>query len=106
MINAKHADHRSDIYSLGGVLYRLLTGTLPFKAESAGELLLAKEQGRFTPARRTNREVPERLDLMLDKMLSKDLKYRYQSYGELIRDLKNLEMVSEHLSIKFRRRVK
>jgi serine/threonine protein kinase len=97
MRNAKHADHRSDLYSLGVVVYRLLTGNLPFQAESTGEMLLAKEAGRFPSARRQNAEVPPRLDLILDRMLARDMCYRYQTYGELIRDLESLGVANPHL---------
>src|SRR5438132_12427306 len=73
--SARRADPRSDIYSLGCVLYQMLTGVLPFEEESAMELLLAKEQGIFPSARRRNSDVPARLDLMVDKMLAADPRY-------------------------------
>ena len=96
--NAKQADHRSDIYALGGVLYFLLTAEEPFKGASAMELLLAKERKGFPPARRLNNEVPARLDLLIDKMLAKEPKYRYQSYADLIHDLQNLDLTNAKLS--------
>jgi serine/threonine protein kinase len=96
--NAKFADHRSDIFALGGVLYYLLTGTEPFKGETPMELALAKEKKMFVPARRLNAEVPPRLDLIIDKMLAKEPKSRYQGYAELIGDLGNLGLTHESLS--------
>ena len=48
--NAKHVDHRTDIYALGSTLYFFLTGELPFKGESTLELIMAKEKGTFTNA--------------------------------------------------------
>jgi serine/threonine protein kinase len=96
--NAKHADHRSDIYALGGVLYYLLTAQEPFQGATAVELLEAKEKKSITPARRLNPDVPSRLGLILDKMLAKDLKYRYQNYGDLIRDLDSLGLTHAQLS--------
>ena len=96
--DAKHVDHRSDIYALGCTFYYFLTGELPFKGTSAMELILAKTKGTFTRARSLNKEVPERLDLILDKMLAKDPKSRYQTYEELIRDLQSIGRANTVLS--------
>jgi len=96
--NAKHVDARSDIYALGGTLYHFLTGKLPFMGDSAVQLIMAKQKGTFTRARSVNPEVPERLDLMIDKMMAKDPKHRYQSCNELMNDLLSLKLDSPFLS--------
>jgi serine/threonine-protein kinase len=62
------------------------------------ELIQSKDSGRFTQARRLNPEVPERLDLILDKMIAKSVKYRYQTCAEVIRDLSGLRLASPSLS--------
>ncbi len=96
--NAKHVDGRSDIYALGITLYHFLTGKLPFSGNSAMEVVLAKEQGRFVSARRINPDVPERLDLIIDKMIAKDPVQRFQNFGEVIRMLGGLGLESPSLS--------
>ncbi len=96
--DAKHVDHRSDIYALGCTFYYFLTGELPFKGTSAMELIMAKTKGTFTRARTLNKDIPERLDLIIDKMIAKDPKSRYQGYEELIKDLQSLGRANPVLS--------
>ncbi len=70
--DAKRADHRSDLYALGGVLYHFVTGAPPFTADTVLELQVAKEQGHFQPVRSLNPESPARLDLILQMLLNWD----------------------------------
>lgn len=98
MRNARDVDGRADIYALGAMLYVMLTGEKPFRGTSLVELIKEKETGRFTPARRINPEVPERLDLMIDKMLAKNLTARYQKCHEIIQDLESLGLAHTTLS--------
>jgi serine/threonine-protein kinase len=96
--NAKDTDGRCDIYALGCVLYCMLTGRPPFHGDNLVELLQAKQAGHFPPARKSNDNVPERLDLMIDKMVARQVKYRYQTCAELIKDLESLKLTSPALS--------
>jgi serine/threonine-protein kinase len=96
--NAKHVDQRTDIYALGSTLYYFLTGKLPFAGDNTLELIIAKEKGQFTSARKLNSAVPERLDLMIDKMMAKDPAHRYGDCGEIIRDLQGLQLDAASLS--------
>jgi serine/threonine-protein kinase len=96
--DAKHVDQRTDIYSLGCMLYTFLTGKQPFQGETYVELLEAKEKGKYPPAKKTNPEVPERLDLIIDKMLVKELKFRYESCAQVIKDLRELGLANKTLS--------
>jgi len=96
--NAKHVDQRTDIYALGSTLYYFLSGKLPFAGDNTLELIIAKEKGQFTSVRKLNPEVPERLDLMIDKMMAKDPAHRYGDCGEIIRDLQGLRLEAATLS--------
>ena len=96
--NAKHVDGRTDIYALGITLYYFVTGKLPFSGNSALEVIMSKEKGQFTAARKLNPEVPERLDLIIDKMIAKDLNIRCKDCGEAIKLLSSLGLESPSLS--------
>ena len=96
--DSKHVDGRTDIYAMGVMLYVFLTGELPFKGETLVEMIESKEKGKFSPSRRFNDEVPERLDLILDKMLAAKPEHRYQTCAEVILDLESLGLANERLS--------
>jgi len=96
--NAKHVDHRSDIYALGSTLFHLLAGQLPYKAETAMELVLAKEKDPQPEIRKSNRNVPERVDMIVGKMMAKNQVHRYQSCADLIADLDRLKLANARLS--------
>lgn len=69
-------DHRSDIYSLGVLAYEMLTGSLPFRAASAAELLVAHIQRTPPPARSKNSNISPVLEAVVMTMLSKDRERR------------------------------
>ncbi len=96
--NAKYVDHRSDIYALGATLYHMLTGKLPFTGNTALELILGKEKGVYPQARTVRPEIPERLDLIIDKMMARDANHRYKSCDEVVKDLASLGLHGETLS--------
>ncbi len=96
--NAKYVDHRSDIYALGCSLYQMVTGQLPFAGDTIEGVISAKESGKFTPARKLNPKVSERLSLIIDKMMAQSIDHRYSDYEELLRDLEGLNQHNRSLS--------
>ncbi len=81
-------DERSEIWSLGVVFYELLTGQLPFKSPSEGELVFAIINNEQDKPSRLNEDVPESVETVVTQMLEKDSALRHQSCGELVNDLK------------------
>jgi hypothetical protein len=80
-------DHRTDIYSLGLVLYELLILSPPFRADSRELLLRQIATKSLTPATWRNRSVPRDLESIIHKAAARDPDERYQSAGGLAEDL-------------------
>ena len=86
----KKVDHRSDIWSLGVVMFEALAGHTPFhKAEGIGDLIV-KLCTRQVPVREHAPNTPAELAAIVDRMLSIDIAARYQSVEEVLADLKAL----------------
>lgn len=81
-------DARTDVFSLGAVLYTMLTGRAPFSGDSADALAIAVLQATPVPPSRLNPEVPAELDTIVARAMMKSLDRRYQSIAELAADLR------------------
>ena len=80
-------DARSDIYSLGVVLYEMLTGTLPYTGESAEAVALQHVSSAPKSLREINPDIPEELERITLKAMNADINERYQSVDDLLDDL-------------------
>lgn len=83
------ADERSDIYSLGAVMYEMLTGRKPFHAKTTDDLLNAIAHKAPPQPHELNPKVPPTLSQIVMKAMHKKQEKRYQTAGEMAEDIKN-----------------
>ncbi len=80
-------DHQTDIYSLGVVMYQLLTGHLPFQASSNYNIIYQIINSEPTPPSALRREIPPVLDAIVARAMAKDTKARYATWEAVAHDL-------------------
>src|SRR5437868_413138 len=83
----KELDQRSDLFALGLIFYELLTGKMPYKAESVVASLLKGTQERAAPVSSHDPSIPRPLSNIVSKCMDPDVKLRYESSSQIMADL-------------------
>ncbi len=83
----KDLDQRSDLFAMGLIFYELLTGRMPYKADSVVASLLKRTQERAAPVSSHDNTIPAALSNIVSKCMEPDVNLRYQSSAEILADL-------------------
>ena len=89
-VQGKEVDHRADLFSLGVVLYEMLTRHKPFQGENLTVVSHRIVYDQFTPLREYARDVPPGVDRILNRALEKDPARRYQRAKDMVEDLRQV----------------
>ncbi|MEG1446058.1 MAG: Stk1 family PASTA domain-containing Ser/Thr kinase [Ruthenibacterium sp.] len=91
-------DSKADIYSVGVMMYEMLSGRLPFESDNAVSVAIKQISDTPTPIRTINSAVPEALAAITEKAMAKEPRERYQSAGAMLSDI---EVFKRNPSVKF-----
>lgn len=90
-LRGEKIDHRTDLFSLGVVLYEMATSRLPFRGEHEAALTYSIANEDPAPAKSLQQDLPSGLDRLIAKCLQKDRTLRYQNAKEIVDDLRKIQ---------------
>ncbi len=90
-VTGKDLDQRSDIYSLGIIIFEMVTGRVPFEGETPMNIAFMHKTEKVPDPRKINAHVPLDLSRMILKCMEKEKEKRYQSAKEVLSDLRKIE---------------
>jgi serine/threonine protein kinase/Tfp pilus assembly protein PilF len=93
-IEGKTCDRRSDLFSVGVILYEMLTGRRPFEGDNDAAIVKAITDSTPEPVARFKSGVTDEIQRIIDKALAKDASIRFQTAGDTLADLKRLQIES------------
>ena len=88
-------DGRTDLFSLGAMLYEMLTGRVPFEGQTSTDVLAAILQRAPAPMSRFTNDLPQEMHWIVEKALHKERDERYQTAREMLSDLKRLQRATQ-----------
>ncbi|NIP43076.1 MAG: protein kinase [candidate division Zixibacteria bacterium] len=94
-LQLRKVDHRTDLFSLGVLMYEIITGRSPFKGDNRAAVMNSIINDNPEPLSRYKNGVPEGLEQIVFKLLQKDPGLRYQGANEVISDLKLLQVMKD-----------
>jgi len=89
-VRGRTIDSRTDIYTLGIIMYEMLVGEAPYKADESMAILFQHVEGKVTPPREINPDIPKAMEAIILKAMAVDPEQRFQTFDELRKELKKV----------------